>query len=75
MASTKYRRQLAEAGLAVAPVVVWRMKAPDKKPLVRTEPPEEVRAKVKKGGTEKQTSPLKALNDFERTDSEDNLCS
>ena len=29
------------------PLVVWKMKAPEKKPLVRREAPEEVRAKVK----------------------------
>ena len=28
------------------PLVVWKMKAPEKKPLVRREAPEEVRAKV-----------------------------
>ena len=31
------------------PLVVWRMKAPEKKPLVRREAPDEVRAKVRKG--------------------------
>ena len=30
------------------PLVVWKMKAPEKKPLVRREAPEEVRAKVEK---------------------------
>ena len=30
------------------PLVVWKMKAPEKKPLVRREAPEEVRAKVSK---------------------------
>ena len=28
--------------------MVWKMKAPEKKPLVRREAPEEVRAKVRK---------------------------
>ena len=30
------------------PLVVWKMKAPEKKPLVRREAPDEVRAKVRK---------------------------
>ena len=33
---------------ATPPLVVWKMKAPEKKPLVRREAPDEVRAKVRK---------------------------
>ncbi|CAH1374432.1 unnamed protein product [Tenebrio molitor] len=45
VASTKYPRQ----GTISSPIVVWKMKAPEKKPLVRPEKSEEVRAKVRKG--------------------------
>ncbi|CAK1554316.1 unnamed protein product [Leptosia nina] len=37
VASTKYTRQ----GTIASPIVVWRMKAPEKKPLIRPEKPEE----------------------------------
>ena len=63
VASTKYRR--TEDQIKLAPLVVWRMKAPEKKPLVRREAPEDVKAKVRKGTGVKQTSPLKILSDFE----------
>lgn len=41
------------------------MKAPEKKPLVRREKPEEVRAKVRKGSTKKHIPPIKALSEFQ----------
>jgi len=63
VASTKYRK--TEEQTKLAPLVVWRMKAPEKKPLVRREAPEDVKAKVRKGAGVKQTSPLKILSDFE----------
>jgi catenin alpha len=63
VASTKYRK--TEEQTKLAPLVVWRMKAPEKKPLVRREAPEDVKAKVRKGAGVKQTSPLKMLSDFE----------
>ena len=37
------------------PLVVWRMKAPEKKPLVRKEAPDEVRAKIRKGDFSKES--------------------
>jgi catenin alpha len=47
-----------------SPIVVWKMKAPEKKPLVRREKPDEVRAKVRKGSQKKQVQPLTALSEF-----------
>ena len=47
VASTKYRK--SSSGTEKPSLVVWRMKAPEKKPLVRREAPEEVRAKIRKG--------------------------
>ncbi|KAG7306537.1 hypothetical protein JYU34_007899 [Plutella xylostella] len=61
VASTKYTRQ----GTIVSPIVVWRMKAPEKKPLVRPEKPEEVRAKVRRGSQKQQPSPVHALAEFQ----------
>jgi len=64
VASTKYRK--TSTGTEKSnPLVVWRMKAPEKKPLVRREAPEEVRAKIRKGAGVSQTSPSKVLSDFE----------
>jgi len=52
-------------------VVVWKMKAPEKKPLVKRELPEDYRSKIKRCSRKEQTSPSKALGEFE----EDNLLS
>ncbi|KAK3861083.1 hypothetical protein Pcinc_032910, partial [Petrolisthes cinctipes] len=51
-----------------SPIVVWKMKAPEKKPLVRRERAEEVRAKVRKGSHKKPVSALKALAEFHGPD-------
>ena len=40
------------------------MKAPEKKPLVRREKSEDVRAKVRKGAPKKRVSAIKALAEF-----------
>ena len=65
VASTKYPRQQAELGMNINPVVVWKMKVPEKKPLVRREAPEEVRAKVRRGSQKKANNPIKALSEFQ----------
>ncbi|CAG9577497.1 unnamed protein product [Danaus chrysippus] len=64
VASTKYTRQGTIAN-NYSPIVVWRMKAPEKKPLIRPEKPEEVRAKVRRGSQKKQPSPIHALAEFQ----------
>ena len=64
VASTKYTR----GGIISSPIVVWKMRAPEKKPLVRREKPEEARAKVRKGSTKRTDSPLKALSQFQTDD-------
>lgn len=47
-----------------SPIVVWKMKAPEKKPLVRRERPDESRSKVRKG-SQKKNHPMKVLSEFE----------
>ncbi|XP_031335961.1 catenin alpha isoform X3 [Photinus pyralis] len=64
VASTKYPRQ-GTIAQQQSPIVVWRMKAPEKKPLVRPEKPEEVRAKVRKGSQKKVQNPIHALSEFQ----------
>ncbi|XP_011871628.1 PREDICTED: catenin alpha isoform X2 [Vollenhovia emeryi] len=61
VASTKYPRQ----STVTSPIVIWKMKAPEKKPLVRPERPEEVRAKVRKGSQKKVQNPIHALSEFQ----------
>ncbi|XP_066909391.1 catenin alpha isoform X2 [Halyomorpha halys] len=51
--------------VSLSPIVVWKMKAPEKKPLVRPEKPEEVKAKVRKGSQKKIQNPIKALSEFQ----------
>ncbi|XP_064418777.1 catenin alpha-3 isoform X1 [Latimeria chalumnae] len=46
------------------PVVMWRMKAPEKKPLIKREKPEEVYAAVRKGSAKKKIHPVKAMSEF-----------
>jgi len=66
VASTKYPRLAAEGKLnQLKPVVVWKMKIPEKKPLVRREAPEEVRAKVRRGSQKKPSNPVKILSEFQ----------
>uniref|UniRef100_A0A1A9V552 Catenin alpha n=1 Tax=Glossina austeni TaxID=7395 RepID=A0A1A9V552_GLOAU len=61
VASTKYTRHCTVA----SPIIIWKMKAPEKKPLVRPEKPEEVRAKVRKGSQKKVQNPIHALSEFQ----------
>jgi catenin alpha len=77
VASRMYRHQLtvasspAVSGEPLAsplPVVVWRMKTPEKLPLVRREPPEEFRARIKRAAPRDQTSPMRALDEFHELD-------
>ena len=63
VASTKCRKTELQAKLA--PVVVWKMKPPEKLPLVRREAPEEVMSKVRRGSGYKVVSPQQILSDFE----------
>jgi catenin alpha len=60
VASTKYPRH-GTVGLPI----VWKMKAPEKKPLVRREKPEEVRAKVRRGSQKRPQNPIQALSEFQ----------
>jgi catenin alpha len=46
-------------------VVLWKMKAPAKKPLVRREDQAEMNAKVRKGAKGSHIEPLKALSEFQ----------
>ncbi|CAG5128050.1 unnamed protein product [Candidula unifasciata] len=69
VASTKYSKAANKKE-----VVLWRMKAPAKKPLVRREDPNELGAKVRKGAATKSAiEPIKALSEFQEVDP-DSFC-
>ncbi|XP_040420521.1 catenin alpha-3 isoform X6 [Cygnus olor] len=46
------------------PVVMWRMKAPEKKPLIKREKPEEIYAAVRKGSAKKRVHPVQVMSEF-----------
>lgn len=68
VASTKYPSLALASGLKAKPIVIWKMRAPDKKPLVRRDAPEEVKAKVRRGSQRKQANPMQALAEFQGPD-------
>ena len=45
------------------------MKAPEKKPLVRRDNPNDLTSKVKKGTNKMKIEPVKALSEFQERDS------
>lgn len=63
IASTKIIRIHSPTGPR-HPVVMWRMKAPEKKPLIKKEKPEDVYAAVRKGSAKKKIHPVKVMSEF-----------
>ncbi|XP_072095278.1 catenin alpha-3-like isoform X3 [Mobula birostris] len=63
IASTKIIRLQSPSG-ALHSVVMWRMKAPEKKALVKCEKPGDLRAVVQKGSTKKKIHPVRAMSEF-----------
>ncbi|XP_073505282.1 catenin alpha-2 isoform X1 [Phyllobates terribilis] len=68
VASTKYQKIYGTAAVN-SPVVSWKMKAPEKKPLVKREKPEEFQTRVRRGSQKKHISPVQALSEFKAMDS------
>ncbi|XP_078087298.1 catenin alpha-1 [Mustelus asterias] len=67
VASTKYQKSLGMASLNM-PAVSWKMRAPEKKPLVKREKNDDVH-KVKRASQKKHVSPVQALSEFKAMDS------
>ncbi|XP_059890911.1 catenin alpha-3 [Delphinus delphis] len=63
IASTKIIRIQSPAGPR-HPVVMWRMKAPAKKPLIKREKPEETYAAVRRGSAKKKLHPVQVMSEF-----------
>ena len=55
--------------MPLTPVVSWKMKPPEKKPLVRREIPEETQVKVRKGQKKQRINPVQELSIFKEKDS------
>nr|KAF6424716.1 catenin alpha 3 [Molossus molossus] len=63
IASTKIIRIQSPAGPR-HPVVMWRMKAPEKKPLIKREKPEETCAAIRRGSAKKKIHPVQVMSEF-----------
>lgn len=63
IASTKIIRIQSPTGPR-HPVVMWRMKAPAKKPLIKREKPEETCAAVRRGSAKKKIHPVQVMSEF-----------
>ncbi|XP_056372526.1 catenin alpha-1 isoform X2 [Hyla sarda] len=63
VASTKYQKSQGMASLNL-PAVSWKMKAPEKKPLVKREKQDETQTKIKRASQKKLVSPVQALSEF-----------
>ncbi|XP_051883728.1 catenin alpha-3-like [Pristis pectinata] len=63
IASTKIIKLQSPSG-ALHSVVMWRMKVPEKKPLIKQEKPEDLTAVVRRGSTKKKIHPVKAMSEF-----------
>uniref|UniRef100_A0A8C5A6Q0 Catenin (cadherin-associated protein), alpha 1 n=1 Tax=Gadus morhua TaxID=8049 RepID=A0A8C5A6Q0_GADMO len=69
VASTKYQKSQAMQSLNM-PAISWRMKAPEKKPLVKREKQEDPHTnKVKRSSQKKHINPVQALSEFKAMDS------
>ena len=71
VASTKYSRMsMSEKGNSGSlkqkqPIVVWKMKVPDKKPLVKREEPGQANARVRRSSTRRNANPINVLSEFQ----------
>ncbi|XP_078509473.1 catenin alpha-1 [Lissotriton helveticus] len=68
VASTKYQRSQGMASLNL-PAVSWKMKAPEKKPLVKREKQDETQTKIKRASQKKHVNVVQALSEFKAMES------
>jgi catenin alpha len=61
VASTKYTSKTETK----KPIVQWRMKAPEKKPLVIAAKNQEASSRVKKASQKKKVEPIRELSEFQ----------
>ena len=66
VASTKYNRHSVKGPKGQKPIVIWKMRGPDKKPLVKREKPEDSRSRViRRSSTKRGVNPMKELSEFQ----------
>nr|XP_019955230.1 PREDICTED: catenin alpha-1-like [Paralichthys olivaceus] len=68
VASTKYQKSKGMESLNM-PAISWRMKAPEKKPLVKREKQDDQTNRVKRSSQKKHINPVQALSEFKAMDS------
>uniref|UniRef100_A0A2K5J6Q7 Catenin alpha 1 n=1 Tax=Colobus angolensis palliatus TaxID=336983 RepID=A0A2K5J6Q7_COLAP len=68
VSSTKYQKSQSMASLS-PPAVSWKIKAPEKKPLVKREKQDETQTKIKWASQKKHVNPVQALSEFKAMDS------
>ncbi|XP_048885061.1 catenin alpha-1 [Brienomyrus brachyistius] len=68
VASTKYQKVGGMQSLNM-PAISWKMKAPEKKPLVKREKHDDGQTKVKRSSQKKHINPLQVLSEFKAMDS------
>lgn len=69
VASTKYQKNKGMEALNM-PAISWRMKAPEKKPLVKREKQDDGQTnRVKRSSHKKHVNPVQALSEFKAMDS------
>jgi len=61
VASTKYNSRPDQ----FKPKVQWKMKAPEKKPLILSAKPQDISARVRKASQKKKVEPIVELNEFQ----------
>lgn len=62
VASTKYQ---IRTDMMMKPKVQWKMKAPEKKPLILTAKPQDAAARVRKASQKKHIEPITELSEFQ----------
>lgn len=67
VASTMYNQKLPNGQAPPTSIVKWRVKAPEKKPLVRKERPGEAWARIQRAPRKKNPAPLRILNEFSQS--------
>ncbi|KAM9296309.1 catenin alpha-1-like isoform 3-T3 [Gastrophryne carolinensis] len=68
VASTKYQKSEGMASLNL-PAVSWKMKAPEKKPLVKREKHDDAQTKIKRASYKKLLNPVQVLSEFKAMES------
>uniref|UniRef100_A0A8C9W5S2 Catenin alpha-1 n=1 Tax=Scleropages formosus TaxID=113540 RepID=A0A8C9W5S2_SCLFO len=68
VASTKYQKVQGMQSLNM-PAVSWKMKAPEKKPLVKREKQDDGQTKLRRSSHKKHVNPVQALSEFKAMDS------